>query len=88
MLRQKNYRRRAEMRAGAKSPRRFERLEDRRLLTAAPEDWGAFAAEGEGPPMPDFALIDVNQTSATYNQTVSPRDYLDQVTGWYFGHGL
>ena len=34
----------------------------------------------------DFALLDVNPTSATYNQTVSPRDYLGQVSAWYFGH--
>jgi hypothetical protein len=88
MLRQRNHRRRAATRAGANPPRRFERLEDRRLLTAASEEWGPLAAEGEGAPMPDFALIDVNQTSATYNQNVSPRDYLGQVTGWYFGHGL
>lgn len=36
--------------------------------------------------VPDFALTDVNSTSSTYNQEVSPRDYLEQVSGWYFGH--
>ncbi len=36
--------------------------------------------------MPDFQLTDVNSTSSTYNQAVSPRDYLQQVSGWYFGH--
>ncbi len=36
--------------------------------------------------MPDFALLDVNSTSSTYGQLVSPRDYLQQVSGWYFGH--
>ena len=66
----------------------IERLEDRRLLTAVPEGWAAGAAEGEGTPQPDFALVDINETSASYNQSVSPRDYLDHVTGWYFGHGL
>jgi len=42
------------------------------------------AAEGEGEAMPDFVLSDVNQTSPTYNNDVSPRDYLGQVSGWYF----
>ena len=36
--------------------------------------------------VPDFSLTDVNSASSTYNQPVSPRDYLGQVSGWYFGH--
>ena len=36
-------------------------------------------------PTPEFQLLDVNLTSDTYNQPVSPRDYLTRVTGWYFG---
>lgn len=36
--------------------------------------------------VPDFALKDVNPTSATYDADVSPRDYLQQVSAWYFGH--
>jgi len=36
--------------------------------------------------VPDFALTDVNPTSATYDQAVSPRDYLREVSAWYFGH--
>ncbi len=35
--------------------------------------------------VPDFALLDVNPTSTTYDQMVSPRDYLGQVSAWYFG---
>jgi hypothetical protein len=35
---------------------------------------------------PDFSLMDVNATSASYQQQVSPRDYLQQVSAWYFGH--
>ena len=42
--------------------------------------------EGEGEAMPDFALVDVNATSSTFDQAVSPRDYLQQVSAWYFGH--
>lgn len=36
--------------------------------------------------MPDFALMDVNSTSSTYGQLVSPRDHLRKVSAWYFGH--
>jgi hypothetical protein len=36
--------------------------------------------------MADFSLVDVNHNSASHNQAVSPRDYLDQVSAWYFGH--
>ena len=35
---------------------------------------------------PDFALPDVNPNSATYDSTISPRDYLSKVSAWYFGH--
>ena len=35
---------------------------------------------------PDFHLTDVNATSSTSGQAVSPRDYLEQVSAWYFGH--
>lgn len=41
------------------------------------------AAEG---PAPDFTLPDVNPNSPRFGQEVSPRDYLEQVSGWYFGH--
>jgi len=37
------------------------------------------------PPAPDFALQDVNPTSPTFNQDVSPRDRIDKVSGYYFG---
>ena len=43
-------------------------------------------AEGEGPSRPDFQLEDVNPASARFGETVSPRDYLSQVSAWYFGH--
>jgi hypothetical protein len=35
--------------------------------------------------VPDFALTDVNPNSTTHDQDVSPRDYLGQVSAWYFG---
>lgn len=34
----------------------------------------------------DFSLVDVNTTSPTAGDPVSPRDYLAKVSGWYFGH--
>ena len=38
------------------------------------------------PPRPDFLLSDVNTTSPRSGESVSPRDYLEAVSGWYFGH--
>jgi len=61
----------------------FEPLESRRLLHGGEVGW----PEGEaGDPMPDFALRDVNPASSTSGQDVSPRQYLQQVSAWYFGH--
>jgi hypothetical protein len=34
---------------------------------------------------PDFRLVDLNTKSERYMAPVSPRDYLLQVTGYYFG---
>ena len=34
----------------------------------------------------DFALPDVNPMSTSFQDSVSPRDYLGDVTAWYFGH--
>jgi hypothetical protein len=39
-----------------------------------------------GDEIPDFALTDVNPNSATHDSTISPRDYLGDVSAWYFGH--
>ncbi len=36
--------------------------------------------------VPDFSLEDVNPTSDTFGQLVSPRDHLSKATAWYFGH--
>lgn len=38
--------------------------------------------------VPDFNLMDVNETSATYDTEVSPRDYLGHLTAWLFGSSL
>jgi hypothetical protein len=34
---------------------------------------------------PDFALRDVNATSPTFDEDVSPRHYLGRISAWYFG---
>ena len=34
---------------------------------------------------PEFSLEDVNTSSPRFGERVSPRDYLQKVTGWYFG---
>jgi len=47
---------------------------------------GLKTAEGEGELVPNFALLDLNPASATYQQTVSPRDYLGAVSVWFFGY--
>lgn len=42
---------------------------------------------GESPgPAPDWALLDVNANSASYDQLVSPSSYAGMVSGWYFTH--
>jgi len=37
-------------------------------------------------PAPDWALVDVNPNSATYEQTRARSDYAGSVSGWYFAH--
>jgi len=44
-----------------------------------------FATAWAGDPVPDFRLVDVNPNSERYQARVSPRDYLLQVSGYYFG---
>jgi hypothetical protein len=34
--------------------------------------------------VPEFALLDLNPTSESFEQPVSPRDHLEKVSGWYF----
>ena len=35
---------------------------------------------------PDFQLMDANPNSMRYNTPVSPRDYISQVSGYYFAN--
>lgn len=36
--------------------------------------------------VPDFSLADVNPQSASHNDNISPRDFVGDVSGWYFIH--
>jgi hypothetical protein len=58
------------------------------MLHAAAVALDGFAAEAEGSGeiVPDFSLEDVNPDSATSGQPFSPRDYLEQVSGWFFSY--
>lgn len=43
------------------------------------------AAEPSQDVVAEFSLLDVNPTSQTYDQLVSPSDFRGQVSAWYFG---
>jgi hypothetical protein len=52
------------------------------------QSWVAAAlAEGSevAETVADFQLEDVNPSSATNGQLVSPRDFQGMISGWYFG---
>jgi hypothetical protein len=36
--------------------------------------------------VPDFSLPDVNSNSLSHGQDVSPRQFMGQISAWYFGH--
>ncbi len=56
----------------------------RRLIVSLAVTLGV-AACWAGELAPDFRLVDVNTNSVRLNAPVSPRDYLLQVSGYYFG---
>ncbi len=64
----------------------WERLESRLALTAGFDNDLLNLPEGESPAMPDFHAVDLNPVSPRFNQSISPRDYLNQVSAWYFTH--
>ncbi len=39
-----------------------------------------------GEKVADFVLEDLNPTSPRFGDALSPRDYLGEVSGWYFIH--
>jgi hypothetical protein len=65
---------------------RIERLEMRWAMDAAAAMSLNLIGEGEGSPLSNFQLEDLNPASVRFGETVSPRDYLSQVSAWYFGH--
>jgi hypothetical protein len=70
-------------RAALRSRRRLtlETLEWRQMLHGS----DLLVAEGEGEPVADFSLPDVNPNSDTFDQQVSPRQYLGGISAYYFG---
>ncbi|MCA9199691.1 MAG: hypothetical protein R3C28_33180 [Pirellulaceae bacterium] len=52
---------------------------------AAAVDVASDQAEGELT-LPDFTLVDQNETSPSFGQEISPSDFLGEVSAWYFGH--
>jgi hypothetical protein len=54
------------------------------LMLAALGAIGAWAAQAADQ-VPDFRLTDANPQSNRHGAQVSPRDYLLQVSGYYFG---
>ncbi len=63
---------------------RFELLEARRVMYGA--DFLEMAEGEAGSQVEEFSLTDVNPESAKFNQSVSPSDYLQKASAWYFGH--
>ena len=57
--------------------------------TSGTDTGGTDTGEGGESPlaMTDFLLEDLNPTSARYGDSISPRDYLSEVSGWYFIKG-
>ncbi|MEM8885187.1 MAG: hypothetical protein AAGD14_14055 [Planctomycetota bacterium] len=57
------------------------------LLLAACGGGGGSDSNGNPGPaiIADFQLEDVNDTSTRFGAMVSPRDYIGNVSAWYFG---
>ena len=58
------------------------------LAGGCDDDSPTAAGGGKGPAgaAPDFVLTDMNRISSTYAQPLSPRDHMNSVSAWYFGH--
>ena len=55
---------------------------DTGIIDTADTDTGSI---GPGPnAVADFSLPDINPASPSVGQNISPRDYLQQISGWYF----
>jgi hypothetical protein len=58
------------------------------LVLGCSKDKGRLIDPGDGNDnvAPEFSLLDVNDTSTTAGEHVSPRDQLGRISAWYFGH--
>jgi hypothetical protein len=83
-IQRQRFRRRSRPSTSYRSPW-LENLESRQMLHGSDVLAAEAAPEGEDDLVADFSLIDVNPNSASYNQPVSPRDFLGGVSAWYFG---
>ena len=55
-------------------------------LASACDDASPTGDGGTATRAPDFQLVDVNDSSPSHGETLSPRDHLGGVSAWYFGH--
>lgn len=72
-----------------RNPRNIRFLLLTAALTLAVGCGGDDDPGGDGPGLgavPDFRLVDVNPNSVTFDHPVSPREYIGEVSAWYFGH--
>ncbi|MFP6684891.1 MAG: hypothetical protein VB934_09265 [Polyangiaceae bacterium] len=59
------------------------------MTASSGTDMGAGASTSSGMGMmaaPDFSIKDVNPSSASLGNDISPKDYQGQATAWFFGH--
>jgi hypothetical protein len=64
----------------------LEVLESRILADSGIGNGSVFEGITIGAIVPDFTLPDINPTSPSFNQIISPSDYQGTVSAWYFGH--
>lgn len=84
----KTLRKRYRFTSRRRLPFGFEQLESRRLLHAGTHATGDMPDDvviGENA-LPEFALVDANPSSSTFEAPVSPRDHLGQISVWMFGY--
>jgi len=65
--------------------KRFRKLKPLFVVPTLGYFWLAGLAQLSAAPVADFSLVDVNATSPRFDTEISPRDYLHQVSGYYFG---
>ena len=56
------------------------------LMMACQQDPLGMEIEYISQEVEDFSLEDVNESSATFAQSISTSDFPEKVSAWYFGH--